>query len=119
MRKGGTASPAEKQPFRMPLHSKDRKFVMDDSFDNTIVGGLDNPQFPSEPVYRLMVGAVSDYAFPVEFFEKRSFLHGGGMQLIPVFPCVAGGFCHILDDRSSEIDIDNLHSLTNAKDRPF
>lgn len=67
---GRAASLAEEQSFRMPLHPKDRKPVMDDSFDNTIISVLDNPQFPSEPVYGLVVRAVCNHMLPIEFFKE-------------------------------------------------
>lgn len=103
----------------MPLYPKDGKLFMDDSFDNAVIGGLDDPKFPPGPVDGLMMGAVGDHGFSIEFSKKRIFPHGGGVQLVAVFPCVSGRFFDVLGNRSSKIDVDDLHSFANSKNRFF
>ncbi len=114
---GREISLAGKLSFRVPLYSKDGEFVVGDAFDDAVVSGLDDPEFPPGSVYGLMVGAVGDHTFPIELSKKRVFPHGGGMQLISIFPRVFGGFFDMLGNRSSEINVDDLHSLAYAENR--
>lgn len=49
----------------MPLYSEDGQFFVNNSFYDSVVRGLDNPQFSAEFADGLVVGAVGNHAFSI------------------------------------------------------
>lgn len=104
-------------PFRMPLDAQDGESLMYNSFRHIIGSILDNEKIPSGGTDALVMGAVYGEISAVKLLEYGSGKGMAGMDLIPIRILVQGICGEILDDPASEIDIDNLHSLTDAKNR--
>lgn len=108
-----------KLSFRMPLHAEYGEACMGNPFGNAVFCMLYDMQFPSGIVDGLMMGAVGNHVKPIEFGKNGIGLYGGGMYFIISIPGMGRGLRDMLPDVSSEKNIDDLHSFTDAQYRPF
>lgn len=104
-------------PFGMPLDAQDGESLMYNGFRHVIGSILDNKKIPAGGAYALVMGAVYGKITAVKLLEYGSGKRMAWMDLIPVRILVQGICGEILDDPSSEIDVDNLHSFADAEDR--
>lgn len=104
-------------PFGMPLDAQDGESLMYNGFRHVIGSILDNKKIPAGGAYALVMGAVYGKITAVKLLEYGSGKRMAWMDLIPVRILVQGICREILDDPSSEIDVDNLHPFADAEDR--
>ena len=92
---------------------------MGNPFNNTILGSLYDAKAASDAAQGLMMGAVSNHMLSIQCFQKRIGGNRGSMSFVAVIPCVPWGFFNMLYNGAAEKNIDDLHSLADAKDGAF
>lgn len=86
-------------------------------FCYTVNGVLHIADVFSRKVNPLMVGAVDGKAFSVKAKQKGVRKGSGGMNLVLSVVLVERGGGKVLKQVAAAVNIDELHSFTNAKDR--
>ena len=102
----------------MPLHTDNRQIFMHNAFGHAIRRILNHRQAPPRGTNALMMRAVHIKICAVQLMKYGSGNRMAGMDLIPavILMCIISG--QILYYAAAEINIDNLHALTNPQDRP-
>ena len=101
--------------FRMPLDAQNGKARMHNGFCYAVKGLLDDKQVFARLCNALMMGTVDREAFSIQGVEKASFLCICGVDLIFSDVFVLSGGWQILNDASSQADVDQLHAFADAE----
>ena len=101
--------------FRMPLDAQNGKACMHNGFCYAVKGLLDDDQAFAWLRNALMMGAVDREVFSIQGVEKASLFRIRGVDLIFSDVFVLSGGWQILNDASSQADVDQLHAFTDAE----
>ena len=105
------------QPLRMKLQADDGKAGVLDRFRNLVVGKQSDAKVTARSADSLMMCTVYHKAFSIEWGQKGISVDCHGMEFIFAVPGMC--FCgrQMLYDTAAEVDIDDLHSFTDAEYR--
>ena len=106
---------------RMPLDGYDWESCVKQSLQHLILTILGRQQAGAQPVYGLVMSAVGDKLIRIEGMEKGSRENPGGMSLVFFLPGVGSAqrFGQILEKSSPQGNVNELHTLADAKDGFF